>query len=99
MHRVCQTAVTATPRVCSVVWSRDRIFFNISVGTGSVLSRCRSEGMWCDAALIMMARKSFSVFFFIFSSCLLSLYCIGPSFLFQFDAGTKLYRVDSDVHL
>ena len=26
------------------------IFSNISVGTGSVLSRCRPEGMWCDAA-------------------------------------------------
>ena len=24
--------------------------FNISAGTGSVMSRCRPEGMWCDAA-------------------------------------------------
>ena len=37
--------------------SRALIFSNISVGTGSVLSRCRPESMWCDAALRMMARK------------------------------------------
>ena len=37
--------------------SRALIFSNISVGTGSVLSRCRPEGMWCDAVLIIMARK------------------------------------------
>ena len=41
---------------------RGRIFSNISVGTGSVLSRCRLEGMWCDAGLTMMARKIFSPF-------------------------------------
>ena len=38
------------------------IFSNISVGTDSVLSRCRPEGMWCDAALRIMARKIFSPF-------------------------------------
>ena len=31
------------------------IFSYISVGTGSVFSRCRPEGMWCDAALRIMA--------------------------------------------
>ena len=40
--------------------SRALIFSSIYVGTGSVLSRCRPEGMWCDAALRMMARKIFS---------------------------------------
>ena len=35
--------------------SRALIFSNICVGTGSVLSQCRPEGMWCDAALRMMA--------------------------------------------
>ena len=40
--------------------SRALIFSNISVGTGSVLRRCRPEGMLCDAALRMMARKIFS---------------------------------------
>ena len=42
--------------------SRALIFSNISVGTGSVLIRCRPEGMWCDAALRIMARKIFSPF-------------------------------------
>ena len=42
--------------------SRVLIFSNISVGTGSVLIRCRPEGMWCDAALRIMARKIFSPF-------------------------------------
>ena len=40
--------------------SRALIFSNISVGTGSVLIRCRPEDMWCDAALRIMARKIFS---------------------------------------
>ena len=39
---------------------RALIFSNISVGTGSVLIRCRPEGMWCDAALRIMARNIFS---------------------------------------
>ena len=42
--------------------SRTLIFSNISVGTDSVLSRSRPEGMWCDAAFRMMARKIFSPF-------------------------------------
>ena len=41
---------------------RALIFSNISVGTGSVVSRCRPEGMWYDAALRMMARKIISLF-------------------------------------
>ena len=45
-----------------VRYSGDLIFYNISVGTGSVLSRCRPEGMCCDAALRMMARTIFSTF-------------------------------------
>ena len=81
------------------------IFSNISVGTGSVLSQCRPEGMWCDAALRMMARKIFSLFlavdrkpyfahlFFYFSTVSV------PVHLFQVDAGTMLYRVDSDANL
>ena len=40
--------------------SRAHIFSIISVGTGSVLIRCRPEGMWCDTALRIMARKIFS---------------------------------------
>ena len=32
-------------------------FSNISAATGSVLRRCRPEGIWCDAAFIMMVRK------------------------------------------
>ena len=43
--------------------SRALIFSNISVGTGSVFIRCPPEGMWCDAALRIMARKIFSNFF------------------------------------
>ena len=39
--------------------SRALNFSNISVGTGSVLIRCRPEGMWCDAALRIMVRKIF----------------------------------------
>ena len=42
--------------------SRALIFSNISVGTGSVLSQGRPEGMWCDAGLRMLARKIFSHF-------------------------------------
>ena len=68
--------------------SRALIFSNISVGTGSVLIRCRPEGMWCDAAFRIMARKIFSPFWqsveaVFCSTCLPSLYCIGPSFPFS----------------
>ena len=42
--------------------SRALIFSNFYVGTGSVLSRCRPERMWCDATLTIMARNIFSLF-------------------------------------
>ena len=51
--------------------SRALIFSNISVGTGSVLMRCRPEGMWCDTALRIMARKIFSPFWQSFGSRLI----------------------------
>ena len=57
--------------------------FSISLlETGSVLSRCRPEGIWCDAALRMMARKIFSPFgswpVAVFcSACLQSLFMIN----------------------
>ena len=51
--------------------SRALIFSNISVGTGSVLSRCRPEGMWCDAALKTIAPKIFSPFWQLVGSRLL----------------------------
>ena len=38
------------------------IFSNISAGTGSVLIRCRPEGICRDAAFRMMVRKIFSPF-------------------------------------
>ena len=87
--------------------SRALIFFNISDGNGPVLNRCRPDGMWCDAALRMMARKIFSLFgnwsIVVFcSTCLLSLYCIGPSlpfFLLQIDDGTMLYRIENGIHV
>ena len=68
--------------------SRALIFSNISVGTGSVLSRCRPEGMWCDSALRIMVRKIFSLFWqLVGSRLLLSLSSIStvsvPVCLFQ----------------
>ena len=42
--------------------SRALIFSNISAGTGSVLIRCRPEGICRDAAFRMMVRKIFSPF-------------------------------------
>ena len=64
------------------------ILSNISVGTGSVLIWCCPEGMWCDAALRIMARQIFSPFgsrseAVFCSACLQSLYCIGPSLPFS----------------
>ena len=44
------------------VGSRALNFSNISVATSSVLIRCSPEGMWCDAALRIMARTIFSSF-------------------------------------
>ena len=36
--------------------------FQYFTGTGSVLIRCRPEGIWCDATFRMMVRKIFSPF-------------------------------------
>ena len=66
--------------------SRALIFSNSSVGTGSVLSRCRPGGMWYDAALRMMARKIFSTFWQLVESRLsLSLSSISLLYRCQFD--------------
>ena len=77
-------------------------FSNISVGTGSVLIRCRPEGMSCDAALRMMDGKIFlavgrkpSFAQLVFNLSTVSV----PVCIFQVDAGTMLYRFDSDVLL
>ena len=56
------------------------ILYNIYGRTSSVLSRYRPEGMWCDAALRMMACKIFSPFWqlveaIFIPSYLLYLYC------------------------
>ena len=84
--------------------SRTLIFPNISVGTGSVLSRCRPEGMWCDAALRIMTRNIFS-FLSVgrkpsFAQLVFHISTVSVTVcLFQVNAGTMLYWVDSDVHL
>ena len=65
--------------------SRALILSNISVGTGSILIRCRPEGMCSDAAFRMMIHMIFSKKFCslleaVFCSvCPLSHYDIGPS--------------------
>ena len=64
--------------------SRALILSNISAGTGSVLIRCRPEGICRDAAFRMMVRKIFlllgSMMEAVFCSVyLLSPYDIGPS--------------------
>ena len=65
--------------------SRALIFSNIFVGTSSVLIRCRPEGMWCDAALRIMARKIFSPFWqSVGSRLLLSLSSISLLYRSQF---------------
>ena len=85
--------------------SRALIFSNISVGTGSVLIRCRPEGMWCDAALRIMARKIFSPFLVVsrkpsFAQLVFNLSTVSvPVCLFQVDAGAMLYRGDCDAYL
>ena len=82
--------------------SRALIFSNICFGTGSVLSRCRPEDMCCFKndgtqylfSLLAIDRKpSFAQLVFNLSTVSV------PVCLFQIDAGTMLYRVDSDVHL
>ena len=64
--------------------SRALIFYSISVGTGSVLSWCRPEGMWCDEALIMMACKIFSPFWQLVGSCLAQRVSISLLYQSQF---------------
>ena len=65
--------------------SRVLIFSNISVGTSSVLSRCRPKGMWCNAVLRMMAHKIFSLFWqLVGSRLLLSLSSISLLYRSQF---------------
>ena len=64
--------------------SRALILSNISAGTGSVLIRCRSEGICCNAAFRMRVHKIFSPFWHFVGSifflvCPLSPYDIGPS--------------------
>ena len=83
--------------------SRALIFSNISVGTGSVLIRCRPEGMWCDAVkndgtqdlftFLAVGRKS-SFAHLVFNLSTVSI----PVCLFQVDAGTMLYRIHCDIH-
>ena len=85
--------------------SRALIFSNISAGTGSVLIRCRPEGICRDAAFRMMVRKIFSPFWqFDGSRLLLSLssYLLTisvPVCFLKVEAGTMGYGVDSMVHL
>ena len=61
--------------------------------------------MVCDAALRMMAGNIFSPFLAVgrkpsFAQLAFNLSTVSvPVCLFQVDAGTMLYRVDSDVHL
>ena len=65
--------------------SRALIFSNISAGTGSVLIRCRPEGICRDAAFRMMVRKIFSPFWqFDGSRLLLSLSSISLLYRSQF---------------
>ena len=66
-----------------------------------MLSRCRPEGMWCDAALRMMAQNIFSAFgSWPGRRLLLNLSTVSvPVCLFQVDAGAMVYRIDCDVHL
>ena len=65
--------------------SRALIFSNISFGTGYVFSRCRPEGMWCDAALRIMGRNIISPFWQLVGiRILLSLSSISLLYRFQF---------------
>ena len=63
--------------------SRALILSNISTGTGSVLIRCRPEGICHDAAVRMMVRNIFSPFGSLREAVFCSVYPydIGPSLL------------------
>ena len=79
--------------------SRALILYNISAGTGSVLIRCRPEGIWRDAAFRIMVRKIFSHFWqFDGSRLLLSLSSISIRYRSQF-AFFKLKLVRWDMGL
>ena len=65
--------------------SRALILCNIYTGTGSVLIRCRPEGICCDAAFRVMVRNIFSPFWlFVGSRLLLSLSSISLRYRSQF---------------
>ena len=65
--------------------SRALILSNISAGTGSVLIRCRPEGICRDAAFKMMVRKIFSSFWqFDGSRLLLNSFSISRRYRSQF---------------
>ena len=65
--------------------SRALILSNISAGTGSVLIRCRPDGICRDAAFRMMVRKIFSSFWqFVGSRPFLSLSSISLRYRSQF---------------
>ena len=66
--------------------SRALIFSNISAGTGSVLIRCRPEGICRVAAFRMMVRK---IIFFLFGSLMEAGFCsVYP--LYPYDIGISL---------
>ena len=65
--------------------SRALNLYNISAGTGSVLIRCRPEGICCDAAFRMMVRKIFSPFRSLLEAVFCSVYPLSP-----YDVGSSL---------
>ena len=69
--------------------SRALILSNISTGTGSVLIRCRSEGICRDAAFRMMVRKIFSFFGSLLEAVFCSIYPLSP-----YDIGPSLLSLD-----
>ena len=62
--------------------SRALILSNISTGTGSVLIRCRPEGICRDAAFRMMVPKIFSPFW----------QCVGSRLLLSLSSISLRYR-------
>ena len=62
---------------------RALIFSNISAGTGSVLRRCRPEGIWHDAAFRIKVRNIFYHFFAVGSRLLPSVFSISLRYLSQ----------------
>ena len=85
--------------------SRALIISNISAATGSVLIRCRPEGICRDAAFRRMVRKIFSPFLAVcwkpsFAQFMLYLLTISvPVCFLLVEAGTMGYVVDSEVYL